>query len=407
MNEAALSLGYLIPEFPGQTHVFFWREIEAIRALGARVVIFSTRRPPSSQQVHSFAASAMKTTEYLFPPRLGTLLRVLVFLVFLRPRRLCRAVGLVFSLHSEGWRSRCKLFGYLVLGADLAWRCRARRITHLHVHSAADSTLIAVFARTIGDIPYSVALHGDLVDYGADLLRKFTEAEFVVAITEKLAAEIKLKFPALRAPNKVLVLSMGVDTAKFVRKQVSNADSDPVRLCTVARLNRIKRQSDVVEAVAILRTRGIKVCYRIVGDGPARSELEEQVAAANLGDVVQLLGPLPEEKVIELLEATDVFVLASTAEPLGVALMEAMAMEVPVVATNAGGVPELVDDQVSGLLVPPKEPLALANSIEQLVRDAGLRRRLGIAGRRKVVDNFDSRKCAKRLFEHILEVQRR
>jgi glycosyltransferase involved in cell wall biosynthesis len=121
----------------------------------------------------------------------------------------------------------------------------------------------------------------------------------------------------------------------------------------------------------------------------------------NVAADVTFLGSISEETYLEEMRKADVFVLASNAEPMGVVYMEAMAVEVPTVGTAAGGVGEIITDGIDGLLVPPQNPPALADALRRLIGDVGLRQRLGQAGRKRVVEHFDSRLWADVLWRRI------
>ena len=150
----------------------------------------------------------------------------------------------------------------------------------------------------------------------------------------------------------------------------------------------------LLKACRILKERGIDLRCHLVGSGPQKHALEEQIEQEELRDVVQLHGGQPRESVARLLAAMDVAVLASHPTPDGkregvpVALMEAMAAGLPVVASGISGIPELVDDGSTGLLVPSGDPIAVAEALERLSFDPELRRAMGQAGRARVVREF-------------------
>jgi glycosyltransferase involved in cell wall biosynthesis len=134
---------------------------------------------------------------------------------------------------------------------------------------------------------------------------------------------------------------------------------------------------------------------------PYQPELEKIIDELKLKDRVTLLGAVSEQAVRDGLEKSHAFVLASLDEPLGVAIMEAMAMEVPVVVTGSGGVAELVDDEIDGVLVEPRDPSGIAAGIERIARDGALSTRLASAGRQKVIRSFQSDRSAQALLLHI------
>jgi glycosyltransferase involved in cell wall biosynthesis len=160
----------------------------------------------------------------------------------------------------------------------------------------------------------------------------------------------------------------------------------------VGRLAPVKGLRVLFEAIEHLKT---PVRLTVVGDGPDRAHLE--AAAALLGKRVRFTGYLSQAEVAETLAAAQVVVLPSFAEGVPVMLMEAMAARLPVIATTVAGTGELVEDRVSGRLVPPGDAEALAAAITELAADPDLRRRMGEAGRMRVRADFDARTEARRL----------
>jgi glycosyltransferase involved in cell wall biosynthesis len=154
---------------------------------------------------------------------------------------------------------------------------------------------------------------------------------------------------------------------------------------TVARLAEPKDPLTLVRALAAVR--GPAFTARLVGDGPERPAVEAEIRAAGLLEQVELTGE--RRDVPQLLEHADVFVLSSRSEGAPLSVLEAMAAGLPVVATAVGGVPELVDDGTTGLLVPPGDAPALAAALERLLGDAALRARMGAAGWERVRERFD------------------
>ena len=162
-------------------------------------------------------------------------------------------------------------------------------------------------------------------------------------------------------------------------------DGSPPRVITVGRLAAPKDPVTLVRALA--RVRGSPFTATIVGDGPDRAAVEAEIRAAGLEGVVELAGE--RHDVPRLLADADVFVLSTRSEGAPLSVLEAMAAGLPVVASAVGGVPEIVADGATGLLVPPDDAAALAAALEQLLADAALRRRLGAAGRERVRVRFD------------------
>jgi glycosyltransferase involved in cell wall biosynthesis len=392
-----MRLGYLIPEFPGQTHIFFWREAGELEKLGIEVRYVSTRRPDRRLRSHDWSERAGAQTAYLFPPAIGLLGRGVLELLRAGPRgwmRLGRAV-------LEGSPAQLPRSAVLALaGAMLAGLARRDDIRHVHVHSCANAALIAAFANRLSGLSYSLTLHGPLSDYGPLQRTKWRHAAFAIVITRRLMNEVRQELRGF-LPPAVDCAPMGVDLAAFARPSpyVAWNGEGPAAIVSVGRLNFVKGHQDAIEAMSILRRRGVPAQLRICGEDEQggdgfRRTLQSQIDAAGLGEHVVLLGAVSEARVRSEILQAHVFVLASHHEPLGVAIMEAMALGAPVVATEAGGVPELIEAGVDGVLVPPKAPERLADEVQRLLTDPDRARRIAAAGRRKVEASFHSRLSA-------------
>jgi colanic acid/amylovoran biosynthesis glycosyltransferase len=176
-----------------------------------------------------------------------------------------------------------------------------------------------------------------------------------------------------------------------------------LRVVCVASLEPYKGHCYLVEACALVRAAGLGLECLLVGEGPERDAIERLVATRDLGDTVQLVGAQRRNRVSELIATADVFVLPSVVMPNGkmeglpVVIMEAMAAGTPVVASAISGIPELVEDGITGFLVPERDPPALARAITRLAGDSDLRRRLAAAARERVLADYDRRATTRRL----------
>lgn len=184
-----------------------------------------------------------------------------------------------------------------------------------------------------------------------------------------------------------------------------HARPGPTVLC-VARTYPRKRLPDLVRAAAILRARMPEVQVRVVGQGPEWAALKRLHAELALGDSVVLLGDLSRERLAEEYINATLFCLPSVQEGFGIAFLEAMAAELPVVGCRVAAVPEVVLDGVTGLLVPPRDPGALAEALERLIKDPALTRRLGQEGRRRAT-GFTPRHVAERFLRAVHSTQDR
>jgi len=395
-------LGYLVPQFPGQTHIFFWREIGALEARGVALHLLSTRPPPPGLVAHEWSGAAMARTAYLGRAApwaaLGGGLRA--------PWREVLAEG--------GGRAFLRDVAICLPAARaLMALARARGIGHVHAHSCGRAALICALARRMGGPSYSLTLHGPLEDYGPGQGFKWRHAGFATVITRRLEAEARAALGA-DLPADVVVQPMGVDTGAFARETPYRppVPGAPLRLFSCGRLNVVKGHQDLLAALRLLRDEGVEAELDIAGEDDAggsgyRAALQERITELGLGAHARLLGAIDGGEVRRYLMAADAFVLASWHEPLGVAYMEAMAAGVPVVGTAAGGVQELITDGLTGLLVPPKDPERLAAALRRLADDPGLCDRLSAAGRAHVVAGYDSARGAEALIAGVERVRAR
>lgn len=389
-------LGYFVPQFPGQTHIFFWRELAALERLGASVRIFSTLKPPPSLISHSWSTEAMERTNYLGDASPIAGLRALPRLPY---RQILGDIG------SEPASFFRDLAITVSAAHALCDQCRADGIDHVHVHSCGRAALIAALARAMGGPTYSLTLHGELDAYGPGQRFKWKGASFATAVTRKLIADLRSAIPEV-LPDILLLQPMGVDIDALTRDHpyIPYAPGETLRLFCCARLNIIKGHVDLLQAVKQLLETGQPVALELAGeddDGGIgyRRVIEHEIKRLDLQDHVTLLGAIDAETVRQKLLAAHIFVLASRMEALGVAYMEAMSCGVPVIGTEVGGVAELITSGQDGILVPPRDPASLAAAIRKIAEDSDLSRRLGSAGRDRVATGFSSARGAKTLLQ--------
>lgn len=391
-----LRLGYLVPEFPGQTHAFFWREIVALRSLGVDVHLVSTRRPSPDACRHAFAAEAHRETHYLLPFRVRHVMAALGSI-----GTLGASVGYVASLKETARLRRAALLGLIPIAAELKSWAHRNRIQHIHVHSCAVTAHLAAVCRLLGGPSYSLTLHGSLSVYGGDHASKMKHAAFVSAVTRPLQAEV-CECTGWSA-DRVPVVTMGIDASRYPAR-VPRELTGRLKIATVGRLCPTKGHRYVMEAMAKLQQEGLAVEYKIAGSGPHQAAIERNVAELGLQDSVQLVGSISEEAVAQLLCECDAFILASIGqgEAAPVAVMEAMATGLPVICSRIGGTPDMIRDGVDGFLVGQRDVDSIANVLSELAKSTERRATVGLAAR-ITSTRFDSRATARQLLSAICD----
>jgi glycosyltransferase involved in cell wall biosynthesis len=350
---------------------------------------------------HAFAAEAEAQTTYLWPLRWHKAIGCVLANLARSPVGFFRAIGMALRLPLDEGVKRRSVLGLIVPACSLAREARKSGVRHLHSHSPANCTLLCMMVKRLAGIPFSQTVNANLEWWGGAMKEKLEDAQFSLMVTDWLVEQVRRDYPMLAA-QKYGLGRVGVETRSWTPGPTTDRDrAAPLRVLSVGRLTPGKGHHHLIRAVAILKGEGRPIALRIGGDGPEMQNLRKLIDELNLHSDVTLLGSLSEDVYLSEMRAADAFVLASDAEPMGVVYMEAMACEKPTIGTAAGGVGEIITDGVDGLLVPPQNPPALAGALRRLMDDPELRTRLGRAGRRRVVEHFDSRKWAGVLWERI------
>ena len=289
----------------------------------------------------------------------------------------------------KGPKSSIKAAGYLAEAIILLHHLRKHQIPHVHEHFANPSALVAMLCKKYGGVSYSVSVHGPDIFYQVDsalLADKVEEAAFVRCISHYCRSQIMRIIPFAQWQDAHIV-RCGVNPEVFVPRP-EPANDIPQLLC-VGRLCPAKGQHILLEACRIMKEQGISFQMTFVGDGPDRKTLEELQAELKLTDCVHFTGALGQDKVRDAYRKADIFVLPSFAEGVPVVLMEAMAMEIPVLSTRITGIPELIEHGECGLLATPGDVHDLVLQLRCLLEDRSLGHRLGKSGRKKVAAMYN------------------
>lgn len=397
-----MKIGYLVPEFPGQTNIFFWREVQALKELGVETDFVSTRRPPQEIMSHSWAKTAAQQTAYLFPFTPQDYLAALQQITLIPLQKWLKCFRIIQQSDELSSLERAKLLGYLIVAVKLVTLSRQKGWTHVHVGSCGNAAHIAMFAAALSDLTYSLSLLGPRLEtYGPNQKNKWQYAAFGLFQSKALLADATEKLAGY-LPDKIAFAPVGVNLEVICRQDRYQPwlGQGVCKLYSCGRLNPIKGHKYVIEAVKRLRDRGFDARLQIGGEDELggkgyRKELEHLIQTDSLTEYVTLLGAVSEEQNRQQYKEAHIYVMGSLDEAAGaVAAMEAMAMEVPVVMTNVGATAELIDSGVDGILVEPRQPEAIANAIESLLHNPAQATTLGQKAREKIATKFHHRLSA-------------
>lgn len=408
---AAPRVAYIMSRFPKITETFVLFEMSALEDAGASVEIFPLLRHRRGPR-HPEAATYERRAHFL--PFLSlAILRANTHRLLDDPAGYLR---LWWSMLRGTWGSLNFLGGALiflpkvVLFAD---RMQALGVDHVHAHFASHPALAALAVHRLTGIPFSFTAHGSDLHVERRMLdAKVEEAAFVVAVSA-YNRDLIVEECGEQVRHKIRIIHCGADSAVFKGAQrPADTNADSLRIVCVASLEEVKGHRYLLEACRLLRDRDVRIHCDLVGGGPLRARIEALVRELDIADTVHIHGPLPRPDVKGILERAHVAVLASCPtrsgkrEGIPVALMEAMSCGLPVVASGVSGIPELVQDGYSGLLVPPGDPWSLADALARLASDPSLRCRLGATARRQIAAEFDLARGARLLLSEIEGVLR-
>ncbi len=409
----ALRIAYLMSRFPTPTETFILYEILELEKLGYRISIHPLIVERATI-VHPGAEHLMSRV-VPFRPASRAVIRSQLYWLRRRPRAYLAAWWTAIRGTIRSPKFLLRSLVVVPFGAHVARTVERTGVDHIHAHWATHPALGALVATRLTGRPYSFTAHAHDIFVNRSMLeQKVREAAFVVTISDFNRRYLRDRVGPI-VDERVTVIHCGADPSVFGASAPSpdaegvgdGPEGPRLRLLVVASLQPQKGHRVLLDAMAILRSRGVDVAARFVGEGDERPAIEAAIARLDLSERVSLLGAVPRGRVAQELARSDVvaqpsIILASgKTEGIPVALMEALAAERAVVASNLSGIPELVRDGATGLLVPPGDAEALAAAIERLAHEPGLRRRLGRAGRELVLAEFDLRVNAAQLAARI------
>jgi len=394
-------LAYLVRSWPRLSQTFVLDEVLGLERLGFPIRLFALTDPCEPLAQPELGRVRARVDYLDRPGALADHLRV----ALASPGRYARAAWYVArhpesdqGYHSAS-RARCLTFAVRLARLLRSERGHEVASAHLHAHFAHDPALVALLTHRLAGIPWSFTGHArDLHQVpDAALAQRVASATATVTCSQAGAERLRGAVPE-RLRERVRLVHHGVDVEAFRPRPAGAArEPGPPRIVSVGRLVEKKGFPDLVEACRLLRDGGHAFHCAIYGDGPLHDDLAAAIDAAGLAGTVSLAGPRTRRQLLRELQQADVFALTPfvTAEGdrdgIPNVVMEAMACGLPVVATAVDGLGELVDHEVNGLLAEPHDARALAGLLAGLLGDERLRRRLGDAARRTVVERFDAR----------------
>jgi len=347
------TIAYIANEFPSPLEPYVIDEITELRRRGAQVICCSGKRvSPNGLSLEE--RGFWKETRFFQPLSDDELLQA--------ARRLASDRHCLWQLlHPLLWERgvspgrRIRTLGHTLMGAALAEQLAPLNVEHIHAHHGYFASWMALAAARLLGIGFSFTLHGSDLLQRADLLSpKLRACQFCVTVSDFNRQYILRDYPATPA-EKIVVQRLGVDRV-FSRPAAAPAGAEDHRrfcLLSVGRLHQVKAHDFLIKACAALRDQGLDFICWIVGEGPERPVLENQIKELGVEGLVYLIGHVPRTELANYYHYADLVVMTSNSEGIPVVMMEAMAHERLVLAPAITGIPELVEHQRTGFLYQP------------------------------------------------------
>ena len=393
MTEQQRAIGIVVKTYPKLSETFILEELLGLEREGLKLHLFSLQQP-TDDRVNSETHDVDAPVSY--PGRLAGMLRDHLRVAGQRPFRYFRTLLRGGLSNEAGWWSS------FIHGGWLAAEVLRHQIPHLHVHFLSQPASMTEVAAQLAGVPFSASGHAKdiyLTDE-TELVRKLESAKFTVTCTQHNHDYLQGLAPAA----DVQCVHHGVVLDRF--RPAEPTGPTPVVL-SVGRLRDKKGFDLLVAAAKQLVVSGLNIEVRIAGYGPEREALELQIHELGLTDHVHLLGKLTRDEVIDQYAQATVVVQASRIVENGDrdgipnVLLEAMAMELPVVTTAISGIPELVTDGHNGILVEPESPKAIATAVTRILADQEWARSMGRHGRATVTRRFTADQSASTIAQRL------
>ena len=404
-------VAYVLKKFPVLSETFILNELLALESLGLRLHVFSLQRP-NDPRFHDDLPRLKALVTYV--PELHDWRKLSSHnrrLATARSSRRSYRKAMEYVLS----RRRPQLWWRFLQAGYVANEAHRLGVTHFHAQFANRPTTVAQLASRMTGIPFSFTAHAtDIFKTGVSrdaLAHKTRAARFVVTVSDFNKSFLEEACHEISgAGEKIARIYNGIDLERFSPNGVPALH--PFRILCVARLVEKKGHSLLVEASRILHDRGHAIDVRLVGKGPLRTTLRQQIRAARLENVVHLEGPKTQLEVLEYYHRSHLVVLPAVIsadgnrEGLPVSIVEALACGVPVVATALTGIPEVVEHERNGLIVPSGDADALAEAIERVLADRMFYEGLRAHARGSVLGRFDRERTSRELYDLFLGAAR-
>ncbi|MFT5085584.1 MAG: colanic acid/amylovoran biosynthesis glycosyltransferase [Lentisphaeria bacterium] len=399
-----MKIAYFVSEYPARSHTFIRREIKELRKRGADIHVLAIRKQAKNTLICEQDWSDYNETWSILPISILALFKIHLQALLSSPLAYFKSLYAALKHRNPGFNNIIWAIFQFAEAIVVAKEIQARQIKHMHIHFSNAGANIGYCVNVYSGVTWSMTLHGacDFEFPAGPLL-----GEKLLSCSFANCASYYGKSQAYRTVgaehwDKLFVSRCGIDV-EAMPETPQRQKGETVRIMCVGRISTEKGHLGLIEACAQAFSKNDNLELILVGDGPDRGIIEAKIKEKGIQDKVTLTGSVSEAEVLERVATVDLFALPSLMEGIPLVLMEAMALEVPVIAPRIAGIPELIEDQVNGLLYRPGDWSEMAEKITLLANNPTLMETLGRKGKEKVLGEFVIHKSVDPLWEKLKE----
>lgn len=384
-------VGFLVSRYPTVPHTFILREVLFLREKEQFEIFTASLNEPDrpTERLTEEEWHEVKKTVYIKSKGSLGVLRGFLFFLTTSPIKLFKSLFFTLGLgKTDITRVLLSLFHFSEALVLARWM-RKRKIQHLHVHFATPASTVALIASKLTGKTFSMTIHGqdEFYDMTLNLIKEKINGAFFICCVGYYPMSQLMRITSPNDWKKFSLTRVGIDPTLYIPGKPKN--NKTLRIISVGRLISAKGQYILIEALAKLLEEKCPLELVLVGDGPERYVLEDLAASLKISEKITFTGTISEAEVLQQLSHADMFVLPTFSEGISVAIMEAMAMAIPVISCSVSAVPELIQNYHDGILVPPGDLEALCAAMRLLIENVEWRNAFGAAGREKIEKKFN------------------
>jgi glycosyltransferase involved in cell wall biosynthesis len=391
-----MKIAYIMSRFPLLSETFILREMDEVEKQGGEIALYPLICQ-NQDVVHEEAKKWIPRRNCVpyFSPKL---LKVNLQTFFRNPIHYLTTFLKILYWNLPSLKFLIRAFILFPKAILTAEKLQSDNVDHIHCHYATHPALLAYVIHQFTDIPYSITIHShDIYDNHVMLQQKLEEAEFIITISQ-----FNVKYLEALLGNwirdKTKVIHCGITPSDFNERPKTEI-GNTFNILQIGSLHWKKGQTDLIRAAKLLTEKLTNFKITIVGEGDERKKLEALIDKLELNNYVNLLGAKSQQQVREILPQADCYIQSSVSEGIPVAIMEALASQLPVIATDITGIPEIVIDNQTGYLIPPNNPEALAKAIYHVYTNYKEASGFAQSGQKLVYEEYNLQKNVKDLVQ--------